>query len=281
LLNVLYNLFLHPLRRYPGPFLWKATRLTYMRRMVSGSLPCDIAALHVRYGPVVRVAPNELAFAHTRAWKEIVSGGRDELPKWASVMRAMDLTPANIQNTVDKSEHTMLRRCMAPGFSAQSLRSQEALITKYVDLLMIRLREICEEGQAKLDVMSWMNFASFDIIGDLAFGESFGCLAESRYHPWIQAIQTGGMAICFMAALGMIPALKWLANTATRGLLKKKFAPHAIFSQNLVRKRAALGLGRPDLIGSLLEKQRDGVRSQWKVRPAWRNILLTRIGFRS
>lgn len=36
--------------------------------------------------------------------------------------------------------------------------------------------------------MKWYNYATFDIIGDLAFGSDFGCLASSNYHPWVSII---------------------------------------------------------------------------------------------
>lgn len=36
--------------------------------------------------------------------------------------------------------------------------------------------------------MNWLNFTTFDIIGDLAFGEPFGCLDLGRFHEWVAMI---------------------------------------------------------------------------------------------
>lgn len=36
--------------------------------------------------------------------------------------------------------------------------------------------------------MNWLNFTTFDIIGDLAFGEPFGCLDLGRFHEWVSMI---------------------------------------------------------------------------------------------
>lgn len=227
--------------------------------MLTGTVPFDIAELHEKYGPVVRVAPNELAFAHRRAWKEVMGGGREEsLPKWAAVMRSMTNMAPNIQNTVDKDEHAMLRRAMAPGFSDRSLRGQEALVNRHIDLLMVRLRENCGDGKALVDMTKWFGFATFDIIGDLAFGQSFGCLEKSEYHPWIKAIQGAAYAMCFMGACGMMPSFKRIVDALTRDIALKKFAPHRNFAFDLARKRLALGVDRPDLIGPLIEKQDEG-----------------------
>jgi hypothetical protein len=33
-----------------------------------------------------------------------------------------------------------------------------------------------------------LQFFTFDVMGDLVFGESFGCLDSSDYHPWVKLI---------------------------------------------------------------------------------------------
>jgi len=71
LAQIIYNLYFHPLRRFPGPVLHRATRIAFVRKLVRGVLPKDVLALHNRYGPVVRVAPNELSFLHPDAWRDI------------------------------------------------------------------------------------------------------------------------------------------------------------------------------------------------------------------
>ena len=45
----------------------------------------------------------------------------------------------------------------------------------YVDLLIQRLRTHATSS-AIVDMNKWYNFTTFDLIGDLAFGEPFGCL---------------------------------------------------------------------------------------------------------
>lgn len=66
-----YNLFLHPLRRFPGARLSRATVLPKLYYLSRGKLIYHIQDLHKRYGPVVRVAPNELSFTDPRAWEDI------------------------------------------------------------------------------------------------------------------------------------------------------------------------------------------------------------------
>lgn len=67
----LYNVFLHPLHSYPGPWYARISRFWYSYRFLRGTLSFDIKELHDKYGDVVRVAPNELSYANGDAWETI------------------------------------------------------------------------------------------------------------------------------------------------------------------------------------------------------------------
>jgi cytochrome P450 len=162
----------------------RATRWGYNLRLLSGTLPFDMLALHKRYGPVVRVAPNELAFSDPQAWKDIMghrSGGGSgneaagagsgaEMEKWDRFYLPVPGIPRDIVNA-GREEHALLRRTMAHGFSDRSMREQQPLIKGYIDLLVRRLRERAEDGKKAVDMAAWYNYTTFDVIGDLAFGE--------------------------------------------------------------------------------------------------------------
>ena len=38
------------------------------------------------------------------------------------------------------------------------------------------------DGKNPLNIAKWFNFITFDIIGNLAFRESFGCLNNKKFH---------------------------------------------------------------------------------------------------
>jgi hypothetical protein len=67
-----YNITFHPLRRYPGPLFWAISRLPWAAISFAGKLPFRVAALHAQYGPVVRIAPDELSFIDPLAWKPML-----------------------------------------------------------------------------------------------------------------------------------------------------------------------------------------------------------------
>ena len=84
-----------------------------------------------------------------------------------------------IQNVSLVTLLTAYRRNFSSAFSDKALREQEPIMKKYFDLLIQRLRENCTKP---VDIVQWYNSTTFDIVGDLLFGESYECLEKSRLH---------------------------------------------------------------------------------------------------
>lgn len=70
-LRIVYCIFLHPLRRVPGPFAAKFTQFWRVRKYAQGHWHEDVVNLHRHYGPVVRVSPNEVSFVDQEALVKI------------------------------------------------------------------------------------------------------------------------------------------------------------------------------------------------------------------
>ena len=79
-LYVVYYRLLHPLARYPGPFLASITNLWKVYQLSTLHLPEILVQLHEKHGDVVRVGPNDLSFQTNSAYGQIYKGGRS-LPK--------------------------------------------------------------------------------------------------------------------------------------------------------------------------------------------------------
>ncbi|KAL2188057.1 cytochrome P450 [Thermothelomyces heterothallicus CBS 203.75] len=183
LLRPLYNIYLHPLRRYPGPKLWAASSLPWGFSFLSGYWHHRALQLHTKYGHVVRIGPNELSFDVPEAWEDVCgrSKHRKENPKapWYLNPKTKEIVSAPLE------EHTRMRRLLGIGFTNTAMLEQEPLIKSHVDLFIQRLHEINSGGKAAVDMFEWFAYCTFDIIGDLSFGEPFGCLRDSMLHPWI------------------------------------------------------------------------------------------------
>ncbi|KAI9925898.1 hypothetical protein ASPWEDRAFT_42562 [Aspergillus wentii DTO 134E9] len=185
---VIYNLYFHPLRHFPGPFEARATRIWYCRKLLSGKVSFEIGKVHAKYGDVVRIAPDELSFNDPAAWNDIYGyrtgkGEFDKDPTFYSVTSSGRLSIVGAPT----KRHGELRRMMAHGFSDRALRDQVPVIKQYGDLFFRRLHEMSQTGQP-VDLVRWYNFLTFDVIGDLAFGSTFDCLQNSTFHYWISIV---------------------------------------------------------------------------------------------
>jgi cytochrome P450 len=91
---------------------------------------------------------------------------------------------------LDDATHDRMRKLLNYAFSDQALRGQEKYVKKYIDLLIGKLSERAI-SDSQVDLTRWLNFTTFDIIGDLCFGESFGSLKNEDYNFWVANIFKG------------------------------------------------------------------------------------------
>lgn len=60
---VIYQCYFHPLAKFPGPVMFKLTRTWYAIHARNGLWHQKLMRMHAKYGPAVRIAPNEMQVA--------------------------------------------------------------------------------------------------------------------------------------------------------------------------------------------------------------------------
>src|ERR1700761_9366915 len=128
---IIYNVLLHPLRRFSGPLLAAATPLPFMYSRFTGKIVKWTQAQHNRYGPVVRVAPNELSFIDPNAWKDIYGYRTANFAKDARFLGPdFFVKPGDPTGIIRASEstHSTQRRLVSHAFSEKALKEQEPLL---------------------------------------------------------------------------------------------------------------------------------------------------------
>ncbi|KAJ4420514.1 hypothetical protein N0V82_004287 [Gnomoniopsis sp. IMI 355080] len=214
--------------------------------------------IHQQYGPVVRIAPNELSISHGSAWRDVMTGSK-ELPKWPEYYQVQEHQTPYIMSAPD-DEHAVIRRSLGSGFSDKSMRNMESIIQGYITKFTERLRQQCEGGHSEihgqesavvLDLHEWFNFLSFDLIGDLAFGESYDCLERGEFHPWVAPIFKVTHMSAIMSSLSHYPWLKSTLLRVFRKVIQKKMTDHQAHTRQKLDARMALH--RSDLIEGLLK----------------------------
>lgn len=250
--QVIYNIYFHPLSKFPGPKLWAAFQFPYLYTMLQGMIPYRIKALHDQYGPVIRISPNELSFIDPAAWKDIYLNKEFIRPKqWGSRppgVTAHSLVSAPVE------VHARFRKALAPAFSEKAIKAQEPIIGQYVDVLMTKLREKvegCDNGKAVVNVVEWFNYTTFDIFGDLGWGQSFDGLEKQEYHPWITVILQF-KALLIGMSLAFYPILNTLVSYVTPKSALAGLNLVLETSAENVRKRLERKTDRPDMMSYIL-----------------------------
>ncbi|KAL7625624.1 hypothetical protein AAE478_004844 [Parahypoxylon ruwenzoriense] len=203
-----YNIYFHPLSKYPGPRKAAATPWWLALPYVKGTTPKVLLDLHNQYGPVVRTSPNELSFINPPQWKEIYghkAAGQLEFSKDKKYHSGLAGDPVILN--ADRHYHGYIRKLLAHGFSEKALREQEPILQQYVAVLYQKLQEISQGGTAPIDISPWYNFMTFDFIGFLTFGESFNCLTSSRIHKWIEIFFSFAKLLAYSQAISRFPSI--------------------------------------------------------------------------
>lgn len=153
-LNTIYNVWFHPLRRFPGPFFARAGRLWYVYQLMTGQVHSAIEKAHDKYGTRIRIAADELSFIDTNAWDEIYNfrHGKSELSKdlrtYEGILHGSVLISP-------KHRHGSVRKALSHGFSDKSLRAQEDVIRSYADRLIFKLQQ--HVGKESFNIVEYYN----------------------------------------------------------------------------------------------------------------------------
>ncbi|PQE04965.1 Cytochrome P450 protein [Rutstroemia sp. NJR-2017a BBW] len=186
----IFRLKLHSLSAIPGPSTWILSRLPYARALRKGDLVHRIVELHETYGPVVRIASNEVSFSDERAWNSIYAPYRKtlNLPKSPFWYQPRINNGSYGIMAAPPAEHGRFRRVFAPAFSEKSMLEHEPMIIQYADMLVSQLKAEASK-KAAVDIVDWFEYAAFDIVGDLAFSKPFHTLENDEFRYLVHALR--------------------------------------------------------------------------------------------
>ncbi|KAF6240618.1 hypothetical protein HO173_001289 [Letharia columbiana] len=257
--RITYNVYWHPLAKFPGPKLHVATFIPYYWATWLGNLNMSTRKLHDRYGHVVRINPNTLSFVSAQSWKDIHGHrpGRIQLPKNREALEEKN-QPPSIASIIGDADHARVRGLISPAFSERAMREQESLIMGYIDLLIQRLKaQIQGPNKGEVDLVRWYNFTTFDIVGDLALGEPFGSLESGEYHFWISNIFRGIKTTNILAIGNAYPIIGALISCAFRLSPKAGEARqrHREYSKVALQRRMAKKVEKKDFMSYILRRK--------------------------
>ncbi|PVH97614.1 cytochrome P450 monooxygenase-like protein [Periconia macrospinosa] len=249
--HVIYNAFLHPLAKVPGPFFARVSGFPSWYHAMRGRRHIWLWQQFSIYGPRVRITPNTVVFRDPTAFRDIYNNKANVQKGPFYEAWQKDEHDVNTFNTRNKKAHTLRRKMLNQSFTEKSLRASESFMIKHID----RWNELFVPESGASDAEGWgevMNFADisdhfvFDVMGDLCFGASFN-IKEPGDNPFRSIPHAIVQYMQFFYPLTRSPMLELVLWLKPRGLDKlfKIITPPNIkeyieFVNSCVAKRLAM-----------------------------------------
>ena len=146
---------------------------------------------------------------------------------------------------------------MSNSFTEDSLRQQHPLIHHHADMLVDKLRKLAMAPQslksgALVNLTDWLNFFTMDVIGDLAFGEPFGCLETGEYHTWVRTLFSYLKGMSLAAAPRYYPLTERLFMKMIPKSVIEGQRQHSQYANERILRRLELKTDRPDFMTPFL-----------------------------
>ncbi|KAK1637724.1 cytochrome P450 [Colletotrichum phormii] len=172
-----FNVFLHPLRKVPGP--WKATLspLWLWYHSYAGDETTSVEALHKIYGPVVRIGPNDIDISDGAALAPIYSekGGFLKTPCYSNF--DFDGHPT-IFSALDPAHRAVRSKAVVSMFSPASIRKEgDQILRSCVDRLMEHIRQEAASGKP-VNMLNMGRCLALDAVTEYLLGKTYGGISE-------------------------------------------------------------------------------------------------------
>jgi cytochrome P450 len=155
----LYCWLWHPLRKIPGPFWWSVSRIPYVAGVYRGKMDKVQREQHRKYGPLVRISPNEVSVADPEAIRDIYRIKRPfKKTEFYPIWNSGRLTKYSDHfSQTDERMHSERRRIVNSVYSMSTVLTLEPYIDKCSAMFMERLSSYAD-AQRELDLGVWLQW---------------------------------------------------------------------------------------------------------------------------
>ncbi|PVU93500.1 hypothetical protein BB561_003252 [Smittium simulii] len=178
--QISYSLLFDPLSHIPGPWWSRFTAIPYHFKLTDGTIDYYSAAIHKKYGSVVRVGPMKVSVARQKDVKLVFSSYKYAKSK---LYQNQNLIKINMVTTADEHFNKIRRKQIGPAFTQTGLDSVEDLV---LEVGIKALKDKLDKGIAANGGVFTFNYSlmfqsiAADVIGELAFGKNFGCMQNDN-----------------------------------------------------------------------------------------------------
>ncbi|KAI1120325.1 cytochrome P450 monooxygenase-like protein [Nemania abortiva] len=176
----IYRLYFHRLSTFHGPKLAAVSKLWHVWHVRDSTNFLFQQKIHKTYGSIVRTGPNEITIFNPAAF-ELLDGFGNETTRdvWYDIVRPR--TSAIF--TRDKLEHKEGRKFWAMGLSSKAMNDYHP---RLISLVRELSRCVGSFGAKPINMDQVMSWFSWDVMGEVLFGEDFNLTRSKVTHPDIE-----------------------------------------------------------------------------------------------
>ncbi|PKY05790.1 benzoate 4-monooxygenase cytochrome P450 [Aspergillus campestris IBT 28561] len=183
LLRCIYRLYLHPLSKIPGPKLAAVTRLPefYYDVVRGGKYLWQVEKMHKKYGPVVRINPNQVHVNEPSFYSEICASGGRKRDKSLTSVGGFGLSEA-LPSIIDHDHHSRRRKQLNPAFSKKAIVEILPLVQQKVGLVAEHVEAAYHgENDGVVDLDAEFTGLAADTVTQYTFGKDLGFLKDTKF----------------------------------------------------------------------------------------------------
>ncbi|KAI9766654.1 MAG: hypothetical protein M1839_004794 [Geoglossum umbratile] len=174
---VVYRYYFHPLAHIPGPKIAAVTYLYsfYFNALIGngGQLYRQVEELHRKYGPVVRITPDEVHLSDPENYERIYHVGtkywKDPGFYWAFGLGTSAFA------AISNETHRVRRAALNPHFSRKTVLTLEDVVHSKAQRFCNRVADALQAG-SPADLHHGYRAVSVDVITDYAFDDCYNLL---------------------------------------------------------------------------------------------------------
>lgn len=211
-------------------------------------------------GPVFRVSPNELSFGSASSFKAIYghkSGGKQPTKSEFYDMYGSGFNSLCIGSEREPQKHRQMKSFLSAAFSTKALMEQEEIVAHVVDAFISRIGYDGGPKTQGLNMTKWFEMLAFDILGEMAFGQSFECVQKGEPHFWQEMILEHIYLITVADNLRRLPFALSIARLLAPFLSAVR-NKHSQFTRDKVAERIQSKSSRKDFMSNLITKVGEG-----------------------
>ncbi|KAJ0425150.1 cytochrome P450 [Aspergillus carlsbadensis] len=200
----IYRIYFHALRKYPGPSAARFTSWWGVWKLARGANRYQLHdELHRQYGDIVRVAPNYISVNRVDALA-VFYGAGTQCGKSHTFYNLKDVK--SLQTETDLKKHKTRRPPWEKALNARQCLEYLPKLYRLSDLLVTRVTEDATKSTRGVMINHWLTCFSFDMMGELGYNKSYGCLETGVVHRGIIDMETA------IATAVIISPLPWLVR---------------------------------------------------------------------